>query len=227
MEKGLKRAFDSGAQNYDSARRRLVPCFDDFYREAIELVPFERDAEFDVLDLGAGTGLFAALLAYSFPGARITLVDVSNEMLARARERLGPGGARFQFVERDYADGRGLGGPYDAVVSALSIHHLADDDKRALLGRVHEALKPGGVFVNADQVRGETDAMERRSHARWLERVRELGVSDRDLAQARERMKFDRPATVSAQLEWLREAGFREVACSYRNLIFAVYSGER
>ncbi len=227
MEKGLKRAFDIGAQSYDSARRKLVPCFDDFYRAAIELIPFERDAEFEVLDLGAGTGLLSALIAYSFPGARSTLVDVSDEMLARARERLGPGGARFRFVELDYAENRRLDGAYDAVVSALSIHHLADGDKRALFRRVHEALKPGGVFVNADQVRGETEAMEKRSHAKWLERVRELGVSDRDLGQARERMKFDRTATVSAQLEWLREAGFREVACSYRNLIFAVYSGEK
>lgn len=227
MEKGLKRVFDLSAESYDSARRKLVPCFDDFYRAAIDLMPFEHGAEIDVLDLGAGTGLFSALIAYSFPGARITLMDVSEEMLARARDRLGPGGARFRFVELDYAQNRRFGGAYDAIVSALSIHHLADADKRALFVRVHEVLKPGGVFINADQVRGETDAIESRSHAKWLQRVRELGATDRELKQARERMKFDRAATVSVQLEWLREAGFREVACSYRNLIFAVYSGER
>jgi tRNA (cmo5U34)-methyltransferase len=226
MEKGLKRVFDAAAASYDSARRKLVPCFDDFYRAAIDLIPFERDAEFDVLDLGAGTGLFSALIAYSFPGARITLLDMSEEMLSRARERLGPGGARFRFVELDYAE-HAFEGRYDAIVSALSIHHLADANKRALFRRVHEALNPSGVFINADQVRGETDAIEKRSYAKWLQRARELGASERDLEQARERMKFDRTATLSAQLEWMREAGFREVTCAYRNLIFAVYSGEK
>ncbi len=226
MEKALKNAFDSGARTYDNARRKLIPCFDDLYRAAIDALPFGHDAEFDVLDLGAGTGLLSALIAYSHPGARITLLDLSEEMLSRARERLEPGGERFRFVQFDYTE-QSLGGPYDAIVSALSIHHLADRSKRDLFQRAYQALMPGGVFINLDQVRAESDAIEKRSHARWLERVRELGVGESDLRQALERMKFDRTATLDAQFGWLREAGFREVACTYRNLIFAVYSGEK
>lgn len=40
-------------------------------------------------------------------------------------------------------------------------------------------------------------------------------------------MKQDLPATVGQQLAWMRESGFRDVACSYRNLIFAVLSGTK
>jgi hypothetical protein len=40
-------------------------------------------------------------------------------------------------------------------------------------------------------------------------------------------MKQDMPATVGQQLGWMREAGFVEVSCSYRNLIFAVLSGAK
>jgi tRNA (cmo5U34)-methyltransferase len=42
------------------------------------------------------------------------------------------------------------------VVSALAIHHLDDDAKQDLNARVREVLRPGGVFVNAEQVRGPT-----------------------------------------------------------------------
>ena len=55
--------------------------------------------------------------------------------------------------------------------------------------------------------------------------MRELGVDDRDLAAALERMKFDRAATLEDQLEWLSAAGFRDIDCAYKNLIFAVYCG--
>jgi cyclopropane fatty-acyl-phospholipid synthase-like methyltransferase len=43
---------------------------------------------------------------------------------------------------------------FDAIVSALAIHHLEDAEKRSLFARIHERLRPGGVFVNAEQVVG-------------------------------------------------------------------------
>jgi tRNA (cmo5U34)-methyltransferase len=222
----IKDAFDSIAHDYDRARRQLVPCFDEFYRAAIDLLPFEKEREFEVLDLGAGTGLLSALIAYSFPRVRITLIDFSEEMLAEARQRLAQGGDRFHFVVKDYQE-RPIEGRYDAIVTALSIHHLSDHSKRALFRRIHDALKDGGIFVNADQIRGESYAIERRNHDLWQKRVREFRVRESDLIAAVERMKLDHTVSLDAQLEWLRETGFREVSCIYRNLIFAVYSGNK
>lgn len=58
-----------------------------------------------------------------------------------------------------------------------------------------------------------------------MRRARELKASERELDAALERMTQDLPATVGQQLAWMRECGFVEVACTYRNLIFAVLSG--
>ncbi len=224
MANSVRHAFDLAAEDYDRTRRRLVPGFDDFYRAAIDLIQFPHDSELKVLDLGAGTGLLAAFIAYSFPQARITMVDISSEMLERARARFELGGERFRFEVSDYGVDP-IEEKYDAVVSALSIHHLSDDQKRSLFARIHGALNDGGVFVNAEQCRGATPERHRFHHERWITRVRELGVDDRDLATALDRMKFDRAATLEDQLEWLREAGFRDIDCAYKNLIFAVYCG--
>ncbi len=224
MANSVQHAFDLAAQDYDRTRRRLVPGFDDFYRAAIDLIRFPHDSRLKVLDLGAGTGLMAAFIAYSFPQARITMVDISNEMLERARARFELGGERFRFEVSDYGVDP-IQEKYDAVVSALSIHHLSDGQKRSLFDRIHGALNDGGVFINAEQFRGATPERDRFHHERWITRVRELGVDDRDLAAALDRMKFDRAATLDDQLEWLREAGFRDIDCAYKNLIFAVYCG--
>ena len=224
MANSVQHAFDIAAEDYDRARRRLVPGFDDFYRAAIDLIQFPRESSIKVLDLGAGTGLMAAFIAYSFPSARITMVDISNEMLERARARFELAGERFRFEVSDYGVDR-IQEKYDVIISALSIHHLSDEQKRSLFNRIHGALNDGGVFVNAEQFRYATPERHRFHHERWITRVRELGVGERDLTAALERMKFDRAATLEDQLEWMREAGFREIDCAYKNLIFAVYCG--
>lgn len=225
-EKRIKAAFDPSAQTYDRARRQLIPCFDDFYRAVIDRLPFPEEAEVRLLDLGAGTGLLSDFLSRRFPRAKITLLDLSEAMLEKARRRFEGRAGHFEFRIADYAEGP-LPGRFDAVVSALSIHHLEDEAKRALFGKVHDALAGGGLFINADQVLGATPEIEKDYREGWLRQVRARGVSGEDLAAAIERMKADRMAMLSSQLKWLEEAKFREVRCWYQSDSFAVFGGRK
>lgn len=222
----MREAFDASAERYDRVRRQLIPCLDDFYRTAVELAPFEPDAPIRVLDLGAGTGLLASFLLSAFPNARLTLVDVSEEMLARARHRFAARGGQVTFAAMDYSRAQ-IPGEFDLIVSALSIHHLEDPDKVALFGRVRRALAAGGAFVNADQVRGSTPASDRRYVDTWLGRVKSAGITAEDLGQMYERTRHDRLTDLETQLRWLREAGFADVDCYYKWYNFVVYSGFR
>jgi len=216
--------FTSHARAYDAMRRGFIPCFDSFYGTALDLVGGIRRAEpLRVLDLGAGTGLFAALLLERMPDARITCLDASEGMLDEARIRFA-GDARVDFVLADMAS-TDLDGPWDVVMSALAIHHLEQDAKKALFARIHNALSPGGLFVNAEQVLGPTPALEERYALRWLADVRAAGVPEDEIEKARQRMSFDRCASVEDQLAWLREAGFRDVDCSFKSWRFAVLNG--
>lgn len=216
--------FGMGAREYDRARRQLVPNFEDFYSSVFELLTFEKDRPLRVLDLGAGTGLLSEMVAERFPEVRITLADISDEMLEVARRRFLSDSARFDFRATDYA-GEEEWGEYEIIVSALSIHHLEDRDKRKVFRKAYENLSPGGVFVNADQVLGATPEIEERHHKYWLRRVREADVAERDLNAALERMKEDKSATLASQLAWLQEAGLDPVDCIYKDHQFAVYGG--
>ncbi len=224
MARATRKASAGGADADDRARRKLVPCFDDFYRTVLELLPFAPHARFEVLDLGAGTGLLSAMIADAFPKARLTLFDLTPEMLAPARERLRSLGKRVRYVTASFA-AAAPSRSYEAVVSALAIYHLPDSGKRHLFADIFKYLTPGGVFINADQVAGETAAIDQRSREMWIKRAREMKLGERDLNAALERMKQDLPATVGQHLSWMREAGFTDVTCAYRNLIFAVLSG--
>jgi tRNA (cmo5U34)-methyltransferase len=217
-------AFSAHAPEYTALRRRLVPGFDAFYGAVIDALGLLQRPPLRVLDLGAGTGLLSAAVLDAFPGVRLDLLDGSEPMLREARERLGA--ATGEVHVADMA-GELPSGPYDAVVSALAIHHLQHADKRALFRHVGDRLRPGGVFVNAEQVAGPTDALTQVYERMWARDCTALGASEAELDGARERMRHDRCADVETQLGWLREAGFAPVDCVYKSWRFAVMAGFR
>ena len=217
-------AFDTAAASYDSLRRKLVPCFDAFYGNVLEVIDaWDGPPAPSILDLGAGTGLLSEIILRHRPEARIHLVDVAEAMLAGARRRLAES-LRVSFEVADYAR-TPLGGPWDMVVSALSIHHLADDDKRSLYRRAFDSIRPGGLFINAEQVLGPTAEAESHYRRRWSAEVLAAGVPPDEYARTLERMRLDRCAPLEVQLGWLREAGFAQVDCTFKQWCFAVISG--
>ena len=218
--------FSKWARRYDRSRRQLIPCFDAFYAAAVRALPFAATDAIDVLDLGAGTGLLSAFILDAFPQARLTLVDASSEMLDIARERFHDSPNRIDYVVGDYA--RALPkGEFQAVVSALSIHHLDEGEKRVLWGEIFTVLRPGGVFVNADQVLGKTAEEDALFRDEWLREVKELGVSAADLAGALERMRQDKLSTLEVQLDGLAAAGFERVGSVFQEKSFAVFTGRK
>lgn len=224
MTDAAVRHFDHRADRYETERRRLVPGYDDFYGAAVAALALAGREIRRVLDLGAGTGLLARQVASAYPGVELVLLDAAPTMLEKAREVLGAGAA---YVLADLADPLPADEPWDAIVSALAIHHLDDGAKRRLFARVHAALAPGGMFINAEQVAGPT-ALFDDAYERWQERrAKELGATEAEWRGAVESMRLDRAASVERQLEWLRAVGFVDVDCLWKDHRLAVLVARR
>jgi tRNA (cmo5U34)-methyltransferase len=223
MTDAATKTFDSHAGGYDAVRRRLVPPFDAFYGTAVAALELTAAPPARVLDLGAGTGLLAARVLAAHHAAEVVLLDGAPAMLEQARAALGD---RARYVTGDL-NGPLPDGPWDAVVSALAIHHLADEEKAALFARVHEALVPGGIFVNAEQVAGPTPWLNGVYARHHEQAARALGATDEEWAGALERMRHDRCASVEQQIGWLREAGFADADCLFQDHRFAVLVARR
>jgi tRNA (cmo5U34)-methyltransferase len=224
--KSVGRAFDADSDTYNRERRMLIPCFDGFYGNAIEVLrDWDAPEHARVVDLGAGTGLFSAMVAEALPDATLRLLDLSPDMLAQAKARFaGTANERIETRVFDLASDD-LEGPWDLVISALAIHHLSDEEKKGLFRRIHDALAPGGLFVNAEQILGSTPEIDERYVRRWHDAIRAAGASDESVARAEARMTFDQSSTICDQLDWMRNAGFEQVDCTFQAWRFAVLVG--
>lgn len=216
----IRQAFNKFAQEYDAQRAFIIPQMQEYYGAAVWAME-AGSPDPAVLDVGAGTGLLSAYLLEKFPGARLTLMDISEKMLDQARIRFAsrPG---TQYLVCDYSCSD-LRGPYDIICSALSIHHLAPEDKQQLFRRIFAALKPGGMFVNADQALGETPYFTQRYLDYWNAFLRSGPMTEEQHAEIlKRRDTLDRNEKLSDQLAWLKNAGFSGVDVVYRNRTFIV-----
>jgi tRNA (cmo5U34)-methyltransferase len=217
------KAFDQSASYYDTWVRKGVPGYDRLFGAAIDCIPFRADAPLRVLDLGAGTGLFSKLVLERYPAAQFVLVDVGEQMLAVARERFAAARDQFRFMVADIQDISDWGA-YNLVISSLVIHHLSDEEKQQLFAQVYRLLDTNGVFINVDQIRGETPFFEQLYWDTWLEKVRLAGGSEEQIAASVERrITYDQDALLGDQLAWLRQAGFSDVDCVYRDFFAGVF----
>jgi len=221
----LKESFDAIASRYDEHRRWIIPDFAGFYGAAIGTAVSPKKAP-SILDIGAGTGLLSEMFLFAYPGATITLLDISEKMLDMARRRF-EGREKVRFIAADYRDAD-LGGPFDIIASALSIHHLERDEKRELYRRVLASLGKGGVFVNADEVAGETAEIHRANLAYWDDFLLKgpLGKEEARVIMER-RATLDRMEKLSVQLGWMKKLGFTGVEMVYQNRSFVVFCGRK
>src|ERR687892_1043139 len=106
-----------------------VPRYEELQEATIDAIPFAAER---VLELGIGTGETTRRMLARHPDARVTGLDSSPEMVFKARE-LGVEEVRLARIEDPLPDG-----PWDLVISVLTVHHLDDDGKRDLFRRVRE-----------------------------------------------------------------------------------------
>lgn len=104
-----------------------------------------------ILDIGCGTGALLRRLAGVYPLASLIGVDAAAGMIGQARAA-GPDSRLLRFEEAQAEALPFPGGSFDVVVSTMSFHHWADQQRG--LREVSRVLEPDGVFVLTDVIVG-------------------------------------------------------------------------
>lgn len=135
-----KRASDGSALSCAS-----VPTIVGMMLDQLRVEPGNR-----VLEIGAGTGYNAALLAQlTGPGGAVTTVDIDPEVTAGARRGLdATGNEHVQVITRDGSLGAPENAPYDRIIFTVGAWDLTP--------AFWEQLSPGGRLVVPLRWRGQT-----------------------------------------------------------------------
>jgi len=132
-----REGYDLWASSYDDEGNPLLALEEPAADEALGDV-----AGRDVLDAGTGTGRHAIRLAAR--GARVTAIDFSDRMLAKARAKAGADRVRFENHDLTrrlpYPDAS-----FDRVLSALVLEHVADI--AAFFRELGRVTRPDGRIV--------------------------------------------------------------------------------
>ncbi len=120
--------FDWTPDEYLERIRSKVPRYDELQEQAVAAIPFPPER---VLELGMGTGETTRRLLAAYPDAWVVGLDSSPDMVFRARQTYDD--VQLARMEDPLPDG-----PWDLVISVLSVNDLSDEQKQALFRRVKD-----------------------------------------------------------------------------------------
>ena len=80
---------------------------------------------------------------------------------------------------------------YDTVISALSIHHLENEEKKKLFSRIYDSLPTDGVFVNYDQFCAGQPQMDDWYNVYWENQLFHSGLTKSDIKASKKTLPED------------------------------------
>jgi tRNA (cmo5U34)-methyltransferase len=206
---------------FDDMIARSIPDYDSM-RSIVESFAARFGADGGVLlDLGCSTGL--SIKTFLNRARRIIGVEVSESMLDVVTEKF----SSFMNVEilpldlrMSFPDVRDV----DVTLAIFTLQFIPVEHRRRVVRSVFEALRPGGAFIVAEKVLGDSAV----SQAAFVDVYH--GFKER---QGYSREEVDRkalalegrlvPNTAHENTAMLRAAGFRDVECVWRWVNFAAW----
>lgn len=108
----------------------------------------------DLLDVGCSTGNLLIHLRHQLPGLRLSGIDLSAETIAANAEN--PALADMRFSTADIVS-EPLDGTFDVITCNAIFFSLDDDELRAALTNLRQALNPGGLLFAFDWFHAHDD----------------------------------------------------------------------
>jgi tRNA (cmo5U34)-methyltransferase len=180
-----------------------------------------------VLDLGCGAGNYSLKLLGLIPNLDCTLIDLSQPMLDKAKERItAVSEGKITTIQTDFLNMKLPNETYDIVVTGAAMHHLRlDEEWEKVFSKIYKSLKKGGCFWISDLIKHDHPAIDQlmwKRYAHYLESVGGKAYQENVFEYV---AKEDSPRSVIYQLEVLKKVGFSTVDVLHKNSCFSVFGG--
>lgn len=174
--------FDKKAKDYDDWYTTKFGAFIDKVETDLAFRLFTPKRGMKVLDVGCGTGNFSIKLAKM--GCKVVGIDVSEEMLKKAREKVKAEGLDIEFHEMDIYDLNFEDNSFDAVFSMAAfefieypekaideLFRVAKNDSEILIGTISRDSSWGRLYLSKEY---QENSVFKYAHFITLEELKSL-----------------------------------------------------
>ncbi len=231
---------------WDEQQRGYLPHREERFEVMLDLLEATtKTREPLVVDIGCGPGSLASRVLKRLPGANVVAVDNDPVLMQLGQAAHSQSPRRIRWIDADlrsplWTQAPGMPDQVDAVVSTTALHWLPSDRLAALYRQLAGLLRPGGIFINGDDMafgsnqgriaeavhavgagradlKGEVESWDDWWRAIELEPSLAAAFSQRNQRQDGQQTSHQ-PSSYASHREALLQAGFAEVATVWQVL---------
>jgi tRNA (cmo5U34)-methyltransferase len=227
--KEIKERFDNDVERFSNLETGQIATID--AKISLELLTeaskrINPNAK-NLLDIGCGAGNYSLKMLTKIPDLNCTLVDLSEPMLKRAKERVSlntkgdiitiQGDIREVGLQESY---------FDIILAGAVLHHLRDDkDWETTFDKLFSLLKPGGCLMISDLITQETNSINDYTWERYGIYLESINGKEYKNKVFKYIEKEDSPRSMTYQLELMKKVGFRKTEILHKNMCFGAFGG--
>ncbi|GLR69942.1 carboxy-S-adenosyl-L-methionine synthase CmoA [Agaribacter marinus] len=202
---------------------RSVPGYGEIISSIPKILRHYIDSDTLIYDLGCSLGATSLSIARTFPTLPITIkaIDYSDAMVERCKQRIGAYNyqAKIDIKQGDICLVELA--QCNVVIINFTLQFISRDKRQALLSKIYDALKPGGIFILSEKISDEDALMRERLIELHHDFKRDNGYSELEISQKRSALEnvmvID---SLSMHKRRLREAGFKHQSVWFQHFNF-------
>jgi len=217
------------ADVFDDMVSRSVPFYGEIHRILIDLTNyiFSNVNKPIIYDLGCSTGTTLNILGKKIfeQGKTPVLIGIDNSlpMVKKAKQKLDGAFGEVEIRHDDLLTTK-LDHSADLIVMNYTLQFINPQDRKFLLQKIYQALKPGGTFILSEKINPEQSCYFDLITDLYYDFKKRNGYSQLEISQKREALEnVMKPISPSQQLQTLQDAGFQKSEMIFRWYNFASY----
>jgi len=180
-----------------------------------------------ILDLGCGAGNYTLKMLSKVPDLECTLIDLSQNMLDKARERVSAAtSGKVETIQGDIRDIELPKNHFDIILAGAVLHHLRDDSEWELVfQKLYDSLTPGGCFLISDLLIQDHPGVNQLVLKMYANYLNQHGGEEYQQKVFDYIEKEDTPRSMTYQLDLMKKTGFSSVEILHKNACFGAFGG--
>jgi len=214
----------------------IIPKFREAHDIMVSMLDFQHSEEIRVADLGCGFGLLSKRILETFPNALIFGLDNNLEILARDKKKLNEYSDQFIPFNRDLNDKTWFTdlSSLHAVISSFALDYLPLEKHKELIKNSYEIVDPRGRWISCEFFRAQDQRINRVFHdieVAFIQGAMKAGKVTNEQIELLSNSTILRQnhyvCEIDHKIEWLKDAGFKNIEIPWRFLNIAIISAIR